>query len=79
VLHVATHGFYLELQPTIFRNPTREAFAMLGPLEEDSPGAGAFFRALADSGFSRQAAPVVAHGATSPLSTGRLDPMFAAE
>jgi len=52
---------------------------MLGPLEEDSPGAGAFFRALADSGFSRQAAPVVAHGATSPLSTGRLDPMFAAE
>jgi tetratricopeptide (TPR) repeat protein len=76
VLHVATHGFYLELQQTILRSPTRGALALLGPREEDAPGAAAFFRALADSGFSPEAAPVVTDRAASPLSTGRLDPMF---
>lgn len=76
VLHVATHGFYFEPQETIFDSPTRGAFAMLGPLDEDAPGAEAFFHALADNSFSRHAAPLVSERAGNLAGVAFLDPLF---
>jgi tetratricopeptide (TPR) repeat protein len=76
VLHVATHGFYMEVQQTLFRSPHRGAIAMVGPLEEDAPGAEAFFQALADQGFSRSTAPVVRQKAGKQLDIPMLDPLF---
>jgi tetratricopeptide (TPR) repeat protein len=76
VLHVATHGFYVELQQTIFRSRHRGAIAMVGPLEEDAPGAEAFFQALADQGFWRSTAPVVRQKAGNQMGIPMLDPLF---
>jgi tetratricopeptide (TPR) repeat protein len=76
VLHVATHGFYVELQQTIFSSPTRGAIAMVGPLEEDAPGAEAFFQGLTHQGFSRSTAPVVRQRAGNQTGIGALDPLF---
>jgi tetratricopeptide (TPR) repeat protein len=75
LLHLATHGFYFEPQQTILSSPTRGAFAMLGPLDDDEPGARAFFRALAENGFSPGEAPLVQRrtGTTGPRA---LNPMF---
>jgi tetratricopeptide (TPR) repeat protein len=78
VLHVATHGFYVEVQQTIFSNPTRGAFTMVGPLEEDAPGAKAFFQVLAEEGFSRRTAPVVRQRAGNQMGIRVLDPLFRA-
>ncbi len=76
VLHLATHGFYLEPRQTIFGSPTRGAIAMLGPLDEDAPGAAPFLRALADNGFSRHAAPLVSQQVGSLAGIPVLDPLF---
>ena len=76
VLHVATHGFYFEPQEAIFDSPTRGAFAMLGPLDEDAPGGKAFFHALADNSFSRHAAPLVSERAGNMAGVAFLDPLF---
>ena len=75
VLHVATHGFYFELQETIFHHPTRASFAMVG-FDEDEPGAAEFARVLAEQGFSRRTAPVVSHRAGSLAGVAFLDPLF---
>jgi tetratricopeptide (TPR) repeat protein len=72
-LHLATHGFYFGLKEMVFNHPTRGAFAMVGPLEEDAPGGEEFFRILADQGFTRSDAPAVSERAGS--QTG-LDPLF---
>ena len=76
VLHLATHGFYFEPRQTIFSNPARGAIAILGPLDEDEPDAAAFFRVLADQGFSRHAAPVVRRQAGNLAGSRVFDPLF---
>ena len=76
VLHVATHGFYFEPRETVFSSPTRGAFSMLGPLDEDAPGGKALFHALAENGFSRSAAPVVSGRAGFQANFRFLDPLF---